>query len=537
MRMPEYTPVYVVTGFLDSGKTSLLNQLLSRRLESGHSLCCIQFEQGEQALEQDLIDRGNLDLLHFPVRKLQSGAGMQQVSKQIYDYLLRNDPEELWIEWNGTLPISVLQTLFPPAKKQDGGTPGDFCQLQRMLYLADSTKLDALLQQTGGMALEQISASDVIVLRNWGPVSQFKNRKRMLRELNPGVKVLPLNSVGTVERAMLRPGRQPAFWFLLGIAYFTAAYLTLRMVIGAGGNLADAVVNVFLGILLQAFPFLLIGVLLSSAIQIFVSQQWLHEHFPKHLAGGLLFAALAGFCLPVCDCASVPVFRSLVRKGVPPAAAVTFLMAAPVINPVVILSTWYAFSGDVRIVLCRVGLGLLCAVLIGLTFSRAGKNGLSSSGSGWFSCACGCSVGQAAEGGKLSLYLRHTQTEFFSVGKYLVLGALVSALFQTLDRSFPWGNGGDGLFLPLLVLMGMAFFLSLCSSADAVVARSFAGQFPMGALMGFMVFGPMMDIKNLILLSGGFSRKFVLRLCLTSFCICGMVVFLSFSTGLERSLL
>ena len=336
---------------------------------------------------------------------------------------------------------------------------------------------------------------------------------------------------------MLRPGRQPACWFLLGIAYFTAAYLTLRMVIGAGGNLADAVVNVFLGILLQAFPFLLIGVLLSSAIQIFVSQQWLHEHFPKHLAGGLLFAALAGFCLPVCDCASVPVFRSLVRKGVPPAAAVTFLMAAPVINPVAILSTWYAFSGDVRIVLCRVGLGLLCAVLIGLTFSRAGKNGLSPSGSGWFSCACGCSVGQAAEGGKLSLYLRHTQTEFFSVGKYLVLGALVSALFQTLDRSFPWGNGGDGLFLPLLVLMGMAFFLSLCSSADAVVARSFAGQFPMGALMGFMVFGPMMDIKNLILLSGGFSRKFVLRLCLTSFCICGMVVFLSFSTGLERSLL
>lgn len=83
---------------------------------------------------------------------------------------------------------------------------------------------------------------------------------------------------------------------------------------------------------------------------------------------------------------------------------------------------------------------------------------MSPSGSGWFSCACGCSVGQAAEGGKLSLYLRHTQTEFFSVGKYLVLGALVSALFQTLDRSFPWGNGGDGLFLPLLVLMGMAFF-------------------------------------------------------------------------------
>ena len=118
-----------------------------------------------------------------------------------------------------------------------------------------------------------------------------------------------------------------------------------------------------------------------------------------------------------------------------------------------------------------------------------------------------------------------------------MLGALVSALFQTLDRSFPWGNGGDGLFLPLLVLMGMAFFLSLCSSADAVVARSFAGQFPMGALMGFMVFGPMMDIKNLILLSGGFSRKFVLRLCLTSFRICEWSFSCHFPPGWKGCLL
>ena len=86
-------------------------------------------------------------------------------------------------------------------------------------------------------------------------------------------------------------------------------------------------------------------------------------------------------------------------------------------------------------------------------------------------------------------------------------------------------------------MMGLAFVLSLCSSSDAVVARSMAGSLPVGAILGFLVFGPMMDIKNLILLSGGFSRKFVLRLCLTSFCICGMVVFLSFSTGLERSLL
>ena len=127
----------------------------------------------------------------------------------------------------------------------------------------------------------------------------------MLRELNPGVKVLPLNSVGTVERAMLRPGRQPAFWFLLGIAYFTAAYLTLRMVIGAGGNLADAVVNVFLGILLQAFPFLLIGVLLSSARYSF------HNSGSTSTSQSIWREAFCSRPWPafVCPCATAPQFR------------------------------------------------------------------------------------------------------------------------------------------------------------------------------------------------------------------------------------
>ena len=133
--------------------------------------------------------------------------------------------------------------------------------------------------------------------------------------------------------------------------------------------------------------------------------------------------------------------------------------------------------------------------------------------------------------------MRHAQSEFFSVGKYLLIGAFVSALFQTLGSGLPWKNGTSGLLLPLLLMMLMAFLLSLCSSSDAVVARSFAGQFPMGALMGFLVFGPMMDIKNIILLSGGFSKRFILRLCLTTFLVCASVVFLAFHLGLERILL
>ena len=124
----------------------------------------------------------------------------------------------------------------------------------------------------------------------------------------------------------------------------------------------------FLGIILQAFPFLITGVLLSSLIQLFVSKQFIERHFPKNIPLGILFSLMGGFCLPVCDCVSIPVFRSLVKKGIPLTSAVIFMTAAPVINPVVILSTYYAFNGNMRIVAVRILLGIFCSVCIGLSF-------------------------------------------------------------------------------------------------------------------------------------------------------------------------
>ena len=535
----EYTPVYVVTGFLDAGKTTLLNALLHRRLANGETVCCIQFERGEEDLAPRPEAQGTLDVLSFSIRAVQNDPAA--VAREIYDYMLHNEPHEIWVEWNGMLPYAALQALFPPVRKAGGsGTPGDFCAIQKILYLADAEKLQDLIGRTGGLQAEQIASCDMVLLRHAGSSEALKRHTRTLRALNPGVKVFPRKPLRKVERELERPKHSPDLLFGSGVLYFIGLYLLLRFGLHLGGRSPDTVVNVFLGILLQAVPFLLIGVLLSSAIQIFVSQQFIERWFPKNRAGGMLFAILAGFCLPVCDCASIPVFRSLVNKGVPVAAAVTFMAATPVINPVVILSTWYAFNGNVRIVLCRIGLGVVCAVLTGLTFSRSDRQSVGmTGGAAGTLCACGCYSGTLPPGweGKLLLYFRHAQTEFFNVGKYLLLGAFVSALFQTLGGSLSQRQGGDGLLAPLLVMMGMAFFLSLCSSSDAVVARSFAGQFPTGALMGFLVFGPMMDVKNIILLSGSFSQKFILRLALTMFLVCAAVVFTAFHLGLERILL
>jgi len=134
--------------------------------------------------------------------------------------------------------------------------------------------------------------------------------------------------------------------------------------------------------------------------------------------------------------------------------------------------------------------------------------------------------------GKAGLFIRHSQAEFFSVGKYLVIGAFISSLFQTMGRGiFTTAQSGADLAVSIIIMMVMAFVLSLCSSSDAVVARSFASQFPPGAIMGFLVFGPMMDIKNVMMLSSGFSKRFIGKLLLTAFMVCFALVFLFFGLG------
>ena len=292
----------------------------------------------------------------------------------------------------------------------------------------------------------------------------------------------------------------------------------------------NTTINIFLGIILQAVPFLLIGVIISSFLQVFVSNEAIERRFPKRLGLGMLVAVLAGVCLPVCDCASIPIFRSLIRKGVPTPVAITFMTATPVINPVVMLSTYYAFNGSLRIVAARMGLGIISAVLIVLYFAlRPSRGRVIAGGIDVLMCNCGCYEGVRSVttlSGKLGLLLRHSQAEFFNVGKYLMIGAFIASFFQTIvTKAFAVQSSTD-FAASLFVMMIMAFLLSLCSSSDAIVARSFASRFPLASIMGFLVFGPMMDIKNVIMLSNGFSKVFIARLFTVVFIVCFLVVFL-----------
>lgn len=519
-------PVYVVTGFLDAGKTTFLNDLLNRRDWREFRMLVIQFEIGEEEFQSRY---SNCHSLFFSKKELEQRP--EQIVGQMLDAIQSRELDEIWIEWNGVVPFSQLQSLLLHSSLRS------LCTIQKVMHIADAANIENLLGRTGGALPEQIANSDFAALRNVPSAAAFHRVQRLLNSINPGANIYEVRAYDDLYRQLFGKNDHPVNAFFLAVVLIVALHFVARPVLEMFRVPINTIINVFLGIILQTVPFLLIGVLLSSAIQVFVPQSAIERRFPKSLGLGMLVAILGGFCLPVCDCASIPIFRSLVRKGVPLPVAITFMAATPVINPVVILSTYYAFGGDLTVVIGRVCLGIIAAVLIGLTFAvRPPKDRVLSGGAlDRLMCSCGCYTDPESITtfrGKIDLFIRHSQAEFFNVGKYLVIGTFIVSIFQVLGTGiFTSAQRGAGLAISTAIMMVMAFVLSLCSSSDAIIARSLVRQFPMGAIMGFLVFGPMMDIKNVMMLSSGFSKRFIVRLSCTAFIVCFAVVFLFSALG------
>ncbi|WP_024296354.1 permease [Lacrimispora indolis] len=511
-------PVYVITGSLDAGKTTFLNNMFDKRKVKA---LVIQFEDGEEALFCGYTGHRKLKI---PRRLLDQQQ--EQIPNQIYEVVQNGGWEEIWVEWNGTAPFSWLLSLFwDPVFSS-------VCQLKKVIHIVDAEKLEFLLSGMGIYLIDQISESDIAIVRNYHKKSQYQRTRRLLEEVNPGLQILEMTSYSKLCKLVLREPDGPVSTFFMEFMLIICLFLLAGIISGLEGLPISRMVNLFFGMTLQAVPFLLIGILLSSVIQILIPDGMLERWFPKSLVLGMAAALAGGFLLPVCDCASIPVFRSLIKKGIPLPVAVTFMMAAPVMNPVVLLSTFYAFGGNMTVVAGRAGIGALAAVLIGLlaaVFQRETPL-LSGGGRSRFICACGCyEDSQKAESlaGKLVLCLRHGQAEFFQVGKYLLIGILAAAVFQALgDGPLTLTQYRGGLAASILLMMAAAFILSLCSSSDAVIARSLASQLPAGAVMGFLVFGPMMDIKNMLMLYSGFKKGFIVKLMLVTVAVCFFLVFL-----------
>jgi uncharacterized protein len=280
---------------------------------------------------------------------------------------------------------------------------------------------------------------------------------------------------------------------------------------------------IFISIILEALPFVIIGVLISAFIQVFISENTIARLLPKNKFLGIIIASLCGFIFPICECAVIPIGRRLIKKGVPINMAVAFMLSVPIVNPIVLLSTYYAFHGRPYMVIIRGVGGFIIAITIGtiMGFIEENKSCLKPSYIEYENiCNCGYNHNFKKQNSKFMEILYHTNTELYDIVKFLIFGAFISAAFQAVIARDQILQLGQNSVISIIVMLLFAFLISLCSEADAFIGSTFIGQFSMGSIIAFLLLGPMIDIKNTLMLSYSFKKGFIVKLLILIFIFC-----------------
>ena len=321
--------------------------------------------------------------------------------------------------------------------------------------------------------------------------------------------------MAVLEAAPIRAGSWRTV-VAVGAALVVAA-IGLRAIDAVGVASLSNFLIVFASLLVEALPFIVLGAAVSAAIEVFVPASWFTRlaRLPRGLQQPI--AGLGGFAFPVCECGSVPVARRLVAKGMAPAAAITFMLAAPILNPVVLTATAIAYRGrDILwpMVLGRAGLGLLVAIVAGWVLGTGRDRDI---------LRPDRRRGELHDHGDIpesrwTAYFGHLAGDFTMLARYLVIGAAIAAALQTFVPQQVLGSVASTPVLNIAALMLLASLLSLCSESDAFVAASFV-QFGMSSQLAFLVAGPMIDAKLGVLYAGTFRRGFVLTLTAVVFAL------------------
>ncbi len=328
---------------------------------------------------------------------------------------------------------------------------------------------------------------------------------------------MQVHSVNNIEaQSFLRR----SLWWIVALA---VAAILLVAVLGTGqdaGTILSIFSTRFLGIFIEAVPFLLLGTLVSGVIESFLTPEDIARVVPRNPFLATIAGAFLGFAFPVCECGVVPVVRRLFNKGLPMWVGITFLLAAPVINPVVLVSTFVAF-GFGPVFVGRMLITFVVSIGVGMVFALGARpqDVLQPSalmpimgGSGQITLSSPPqTIRKPLRVGLLDA-LGNANHEFFEMGRYLIVGSMLAALMQTLVSQEVLLALGRGPVISVVVMILVAFVLSVCSTVDAFLALAFVGTFTTGSILTFLTFGPMVDIKSTLMFMGVFKRRTVLYL-------------------------
>lgn len=280
----------------------------------------------------------------------------------------------------------------------------------------------------------------------------------------------------------------------------------------------------FTSIVLEAVPFMLIGTLVGGVIEVFVPISLIDRFFGRGKHQGVFLAGCLGLLFPTCECAIVPIVRRLILKGISIPAAVCFMLSGPIVNVIVAWSTAVAYTYNWQMVSLRLGCGYLVAVSIGLLLTRLTNPRrliLENVAEHSFR-ACGCGADEFQKKSiwsKLFHAIGHARDDFLQVGKYLVIGAFIAALIRTGTPVTSFAGLSDASWILIFIMMMMAVLMNLCSEADAFIAASFRWIIPGSAQLGFMVLGPMLDLKLILMYLSVFRKRAILLFSILTFCI------------------
>jgi uncharacterized membrane protein YraQ (UPF0718 family) len=258
-----------------------------------------------------------------------------------------------------------------------------------------------------------------------------------------------------------------------------------------------------ISVLIESLPFVVLGVVLSIVVQVWVPPGVIERWMPRRAWARRAVLSLLGMLVPVCECGNVPFARGLLIRGFSVPETLTFLIAAPIVNPIVILTTHQAFGWDSGILVPRLLGGYAIANLLGWLYSRSpDPDGLLTDR---FRATCDIVTNEPGGRGRRSL----TQfiLELRAVMPALIIGSAIAGAVQVLVPRDALLAIGSNPVLSIATMTALAMTVAICSNVDAFFALSFASTFSPGSLVVFLLVGPLIDIKMLALMRTTFTTR------------------------------
>ncbi len=512
----------IITGFLASGKTSFINELIKKNcmMEYSRSVL-VMCEEGIEEYDENLLQEHRIDL--FLVNERTEIE--EDFFRNIYN---EYSPDNIVIEFNGTWDISLLLNQKLPFGYR----------FRNVIFIGEGESFHSYLGNMASFIQPQIKNSDIVLLNRQQKLNKQQMRviRQDIRKINRRTEVQFYNEavMGDIISRYFPPHEKYfriSSGTKLGVLLMLSAILISDRMLLRSYTLLQSISTVFLGILIEALPFVLIGAIISSLIQLFMPSERIRKGLSDRKITSFFLASIAGFFMPVCDCGIVPIVSGLLKKDAPLSQTMTFWLASSAVNPIVLASVYYAFPERPYLVIVRAATGVAIAVITGLILqiSRVETKRMITD------LRQSRTIGEDmpelnfdGSRGKIEAVMKGARYEFFRVMKYLIFGAFISSLIQTLIPQTTKTFFGSSLIMQQIVMIAAAIFMSTCSTSNAFIGRSFLRNFQMMPIMSYIVLGPMLDIKNMMMLSEIIKKKYLVLLG-TVISLMGYILFIILS--------